>query len=59
MCWVYKYIDKPVNGVDSNNSPAKLHWAVGYYIVEYFEVICYMYTEEDAINRVSKLNGGQ
>ena len=59
MCWVYKYIDNGVNGVDANGSAAIVHWAVGYYVGDYFEIISYFNTENEAIERVSKLNGGQ
>mgnify|MGYP001183935379 CR=1 FL=1 len=54
MCWVYKYIDNGVYGT----SGAQRHYAVGYYIGDNFEIISYFEDENDAINRVSKLNGG-
>ena len=61
MCWVYKYIEKGINGLDNQSTPqpALNHWVVGYYIGDDFQLISTFYTEDDAINRVSKLNGGQ
>ena len=55
MCWVYKYIDI---GVASTTTTRK-HWAVGFYVGDNFEIITYFETENAAIDRVSKLNGGQ
>ena len=59
MCWVYKYIDNGVNGVDANSNQVIVNWAVGYYVGNDFQAISHFYTEQEAINRVSKLNGGQ
>ena len=55
MCWVYKYIEQGVYGTSGNIR----QWAIGYYIGEHFEIISYFENENDAINRVSRLNGGQ
>ena len=65
MCWVYKYIEKGINGLDNQTTPqpALHHWVVGYYIQRqnesHFEKISYFATEAEAITRVSLLNGGQ
>ena len=55
MCWVYKYIEQGV--YDSND--VLCNWVVGYYVSGQFEPISYFEDETSAINRVSKLNGGQ
>ena len=57
MTWVYKYIHNGIN--NSGTSGGVKHWAVGFYVGDNFEIITYFETENAAIDRVSKLNGGQ
>ena len=53
MGWIYKYIE-----AGRNNAGTIEHWAVGYYVGDYLEIISYFSAESDAIARVSLLNGG-